>query len=362
VKSEDGGTTWREISEGLPEGYAPVRAILVDPVVHTRLYAGTAAGVFVSVDSGATWEPFGDGLRNTDISSLDIDASGTRLHAGTYGGGVFDYEIVPLEPCAPSPTNLCLNGSHFRVQADWRTPSDGRSGHGVAVPLTSDTGYFWFFSESNVEVVVKVLDGCVVNGRTWVFSGGLTDVEVTLTVTNTLTGQIRRYVNPAGRAFQPIQDTAAFPAICSSENTLTRPTGEEEQPSQIPPSASLRTARTGSCAPDPAVLCLGAGRFRVEAGWRVPSRGMSGQGVAVALTPDTGYFWFFGAENLETIVKVADGCTLNSRHWLFAAGLTNVEVTLTVTDTQTGEVKSYVNPADTAFQPIQDTGAFATCP
>jgi hypothetical protein len=89
---------------------------------------------------------------------------------------------------------------------------------------------------------------------------------------------------------------------------------------------------------------------------------MSGQGVAVALTPDTGYFWFFGAENLETIVKVADGCTLNSRHWLFAAGLTNVEVTLTVTDTQTGEVKSYVNPADTAFQPIQDTGAFATCP
>ena len=83
--------------------------------------------------------------------------------------------------------------------------------------------------------------------------------------------------------------------------------------------------------------------------------------MAVTLTPETGYFWFFGANNLEAIVKVVNGCTLNGYHWLFAAGLTNVEVTLTVTDTRTGEVKTYVNPADTAFQPIQDTGAFATC-
>ena len=43
------------------------------------------------------------------------------------------------------------------------------------------------------------------------------------------------------------------------------------------------------------------------------------------------------------------------------AGLTNVEVRLVVTDTETGQVQEYRNNSGTAFQPIQDTQAFATC-
>jgi hypothetical protein len=41
--------------------------------------------------------------------------------------------------------------------------------------------------------------------------------------------------------------------------------------------------------------------------------------------------------------------------------LTNVQVDLTVTDTQNGTVKTYRNPQNTSFQPIQDTSAFSTC-
>jgi hypothetical protein len=37
-------------------------------------------------------------------------------------------------------------------------------------------------------------------------------------------------------------------------------------------------------------------------------------------------------------------------------------VNLTLTDTKTGTVKTYTNPLGVAFQPIQDTNAFATCP
>ena len=48
-------------------------------------------------------------------------------------------------------------------------------------------------------------------------------------------------------------------------------------------------------------------------------------------------------------------------HWFFAAGLTNVEVTMTVTDTYSGISKTYTNPAGTPFAPIQDTGTFP-CP
>jgi hypothetical protein len=77
--------------------------------------------------------------------------------------------------------------------------------------LTGDTGYFWFFSSSNVEMLIKVLDGRSVNGRFWVFAGGLTNVRVDMTVTDTQTGLVQTYVNPQGTAFAPIQDTSTFP-------------------------------------------------------------------------------------------------------------------------------------------------------
>ena len=84
--------------------------------------------------------------------------------------------------------------------------------------------------------------------------------------------------------------------------------------------------------------------------------------MAVSETTDTGMFWFFSANNIEMILKVVNGCALNSRYWVFAGGLTNVAVTMTVTDTANGTVRTYNNPQNTAFQPIQDTSAFATCP
>lgn len=114
------------------------------------------------------------------------------------------------------------------------------------------------------------------------------------------------------------------------------------------------------CTPGPTTLCLSGGRFRVESVWRKPD-GTTGAGMAGALTPDTGHFWFFNPENIEMIVKVLNVCGSN-RFWVFAGGLTNVSVTVTVTDTRTGAVRTYVNPQSTAFQPIQDTSAFATCP
>ena len=51
------------------------------------------------------------------------------------------------------------------------------------------------------------------------------------------------------------------------------------------------------------------------------------------LTDDSGYLWFFDADNIELIVKVLDGCGVNNRYWVFAGGLTNVEVDIIVTDT-----------------------------
>jgi hypothetical protein len=75
-------------------------------------------------------------------------------------------------------------GGRFEVDVFWES-ADGKTGGGRPVALTGDTGYFWFFDDSNVEVVIKVLDACLINGQFWVFAGGLADVEAEITVRDT---------------------------------------------------------------------------------------------------------------------------------------------------------------------------------
>ena len=101
---------------------------------------------------------------------------------------------------------------------------------------------------------------------------------------------------------------------------------------------------------DPAALYLsGDGRFKVRATWRIPN-GDSGQATAVAMTDDTGLFWFFKARNVEMVVKVLNACVLNQRFWVFAGGLTNVQVDLDVEDTARPErSRHYANSQGNRF-------------
>ncbi len=118
--------------------------------------------------------------------------------------------LDPSGPCVADSTTLCLNGGRFRVRVAW-TRSAGGSGPGMAVPLTADSGYFWFFDAANIELVVKVLDACgIPPGNFWVFAGGLTNVGVVLTVEDRVAGRTRTYRNPPGMPFPPLQDTQAF--------------------------------------------------------------------------------------------------------------------------------------------------------
>jgi hypothetical protein len=123
--------------------------------------------------------------------------------------------------------------------------------------------------------------------------------------------------------------------------------------------AVFESAGANLCYSTDAFLCLGS-RFTAAAQWSTGSGNTVGH--AVQLTSDTGYFWFFSPSNIEMIIKALDGCSINSRKWVFAGGLTNVNVVSTVTDLQTGTLTTYTNPLNTAFQPIQDTSAFSTCP
>jgi hypothetical protein len=165
----------------------------------------------------------GDGNSGPCAPGSDADTALMRAFAHNDGRGaaIFDddraaaralYGPVQATTCVPDAETLCLNGDRFALTTAWGTPQ-GEFGQGKAVELTEDTGYFWFFTDTNVEMVVKVLNACSFADHFWVFAGGLTNVAVEMTVTDMETGVVRRYTNPQQTPFQPIQDTDAF-ATC----------------------------------------------------------------------------------------------------------------------------------------------------
>jgi hypothetical protein len=114
--------------------------------------------------------------------------------------------------CVAGEAALCLNHGRFRVEVSW--DAGGTSGPGRVVPgAAADSGLFWFFGPDNWELLVKVIDGCALNGRYWVFSAATTDVHYVLTVTDTSNGTVKRYENPAGMPAAATTDTSGF-ATC----------------------------------------------------------------------------------------------------------------------------------------------------
>lgn len=108
-------------------------------------------------------------------------------------------------------------------------------------------------------------------------------------------------------------------------------------------------------------LCSSDNRFRIG----VTRRGhadRTSSGPAVPCTNDSGTFWFFSESNIEFLVKVIDGCTFNDAYWTHAAPTTNVEHTMTITDTPRGGTKTYTNVLGNASPAITDSAALATCP
>jgi ELWxxDGT repeat protein len=357
-----GAELWQ--SDGTAAGTALVKDIFPGP--------GSAVPSGLTAAAGRLYFAADDGEHGFELWRSDGTAAGTRMVADLAPGpgssfpgnltvagdtlffaaddGVTGRELwaLPLAPsgggCQASSTVLCLQGNRFAVTIDWQDHA-GNFGTGQAVALTPDTGYFWFFAAANVEVIVKVLDGRGVDGDFWVFYGALSDVGYALTVTDTVTGASRRYENLPGN-LASVADTHALSGAAAAARA-----GAASFSARL-----ARTAPAGSCTTGPGRLCLAGGRFAVEATW-ADGAGHQGNGAAVTLSGDTGYFWFFGAGNVEVVLKVLDGRGLNGKFWVFYGALSDVEYSLRVTDTATGAVKTYRNPHG-RLASVADTAAF----
>lgn len=166
------------------------------PTMIAQTTTGTSIGM--SITTGSVGDVFAYFVRARDSScalTTDSDSVSVTVASST---------APPA--CTADATTLCLYGGRFKVQASYRDYANN-TGTAKAVTLTTDSGYFWFFTSANVELVAKVVSFCSGSGGNYgLYVSGLTDVSVTFTVTDTKTSTTRSYPNALGNRFCTIGD------------------------------------------------------------------------------------------------------------------------------------------------------------
>jgi hypothetical protein len=281
----------------------------------------------------------------------------------------------PAGTCEADDSTRCLQDSRYAVQVDWWASENARGAGRVVRAGTNDSALFYFFEPGdNWEMLVKVLDGCRLNDRMWVYAASATTLGYRIEVRDTATGAVKEYVKEPGSPAPAITDAGAFPGGCagggSSAASGSAWSGGVESVVGFVESAfadvasegrravAVGASNDGGCTETETMLCLQRGRYEVSARWSTLTDAEGVARTARPRTPDSGLFHFFDPGNWEVLVKVLDGCGYNDRHWVFAASATDVGFELTVRDTSTGAVRQYVKEAGKPAPAVADLGAF----
>lgn len=140
--------------------------------------------------------------------------------------------------CDPTRSLLSLDGGYsvemcFEYENDQgqTLTRDARS-YGLG---SRQSGLLYFFDRDNAEVLVKVLNGCAVNGHRWVYVAPVTDLAFKLAIRAGRGGKVWTYENPKGSPAQVRSDLSAFycPESDSAallETVVRRASGRESAP------------------------------------------------------------------------------------------------------------------------------------
>jgi PKD repeat protein len=324
-------------ASGTPAGPSVQATFSFSPIAPTTGVPVTFTDKSTGSPTAWTWN-FGDG--NTSFAQNPTHTYGS---AGTYTvtltvSNATTSSIRSSAVVVGQSTQLTLNDARYKVSISARDQRTGKTAVGIATVHTGEFGYFSLpeltGDANNPEVFVKVLGP--VNGVPWVFFGGLTDVEYTLTVTDTQTGQARQYYHAPGDAKGGYDTgTGQLPAGGCVANTIADSR------------SSLSRANATSSQ-----LALMNNRFALTLSAMDPRTGATATGFTLPKNDESGFYALPGltgdANNVEVFVKIVNATSADGHYWIFYGGLTDFQYTLTVTDTQTGKQRSYTKPAGSA--------------
>ncbi len=137
-KTTDYGKTWTNVTGDLPTGHPLdyVMAVTENPNRKGMLFAGTGHAFFYSLDDGAHWKQFSEGLPSAPVTWIAVPKQWHDVVVSTYGRGVFILkDITPLEQGVTSPTASAV--TLYRPHLGYR---EARSGHAdITFSLSSKT-------------------------------------------------------------------------------------------------------------------------------------------------------------------------------------------------------------------------------
>lgn len=266
--------------------------------------------------------------------------------------------------CRPSANQACLNERRFEVSARYSTQTVARA---PAKRLDAygfgDSGsLFYFFEPDNPEMLLKVVDGCWLNGHWWVFGSAATDLTYEVAIEDLAQGggTVEYRHNGGGvivgdngysTAVGVINDTSAFPCKRSAaqdgrgRQSAGGPAGYAAAGYGQHSAAAIVAARDAADMRDygcPGEACLNNWRFRVGANFvdreacddcttgagRAPIHGLGDSGTLI---------FFFELENPELLLKVLDGCAVNGHWWVFGSAATDLGYTVYLDDYATAK-------------------------
>jgi len=153
------------------------------------------------------------GLDPASFSLFRVRATGATA-SSPYSAEAPAATLAVIGACVPGTNALCLTGGRFEASVDWHTATATGSGFAVPLPAAPQSGLFYFFDPTNIEMLIKVLNACVPPfNHYWVFFAATTNVEFAVVVADTQTGKTVAYFNPLNRSAPPVQDINAF-ATC----------------------------------------------------------------------------------------------------------------------------------------------------
>ena len=159
-RTHDGGTTWKEIVRGLPDG--PVNTVREDAVRKGLLYAGTEVAVYVSFNDGDDWHPLRLNMPATSIRDLAIHEDDVVV--GTHGRGF--WILDDISPLRQLTEQVATADAHlFAPRVTYRYPRDANTD--TPLPPEEPAGknppdgailYYWLKSAASGPITIEIHD------------------------------------------------------------------------------------------------------------------------------------------------------------------------------------------------------------
>ncbi len=320
--------------------------------------------------------------------------------AGFAASETLDFEFMPgpfpeatpageLPDCSTWTRSSGLELDGYDVYVCLETPG-GERRRAWDYGLSADqSGLLYFFDRDNVELLVKVLDGCAVNGHRWVFVAPVTTLGFRLAIQEwgpyvadrrqswyydskrRPQERIGRNIddgNPQGSTARTVSDTMAFPCT-PAEIAAARAKAAVAEGGHAAflrsrgltgaGLASLERRSAGAstdCEPGGTALTL-AGGYRVSMCYETYA-GDTGDALDWGLdSSQSALLYFFERNNAEVLIKVLDGCGVNGHRWVFVAPVTDLAFNLRV-ESPDGEVWTHTNRLGQTADAASDTSAF----